>query len=101
MHQTAIEVAATVIGAGVDCHRMSDFRHTFALMDVTVQAQERLHLFDYLANCGASGGDLMRTPPLGHVAKVLINLIGGVEAAFPGRHVDIEDRPFWSLQLID
>src|SRR5829696_5819292 len=101
MNEAAIQVAATVIGTWVDCHRSTDFRHTLALVDVTVQAEQWLHLFDDLTYCRAAGWNLVGPPPLHHVVKFLVDLERRVEAALVGRYVNVESPPFGFLEPAD
>ena len=69
-------------------------------MDVSVQAEKRLRLFDDLADRGAARRNLVWPPPLGDVAQLLIDLVSGVEAALVRGDGDVEDGAARLLQLL-
>src|ERR1051326_2225692 len=100
VHETSLESSTAVVRTGIDCHRAANSSDSLALVDMAVQAEQRLDLFDDLAHGLAAGRDLVRPPALRHVTQLLIHLIRGVEAAVIWRYVDVEYRPVRALEPV-
>src|ERR1700742_3354988 len=87
----AAEDPVAVVGAGVDADRRADLFVARRLVDVPVQAEQRLVAFDRLARRPRADTDHPRPAGVGDRAQLLVEFGRLVEVRLERRAVEVED----------
>src|SRR5713226_6005930 len=101
LNDHTVDSARAVLGSWVDADRASDIGDPSALVDVPMEGECWLDLFDHLAHCRTPNRNFVWLAAYQDRPQTPIKFGGRVQAAVERRHVEVENRALSALDLAD